>query len=90
MIRVRIKTNNDHYNSIIETLYTERVRMDKVADGEFYSDDDVLYESYKAWDELMKRKWFTDSVIYYLENIDGEETDLVQEYYEEIRLGLVK
>lgn len=89
MIKVTVKLKDNTYDDNIELFYTNNVGMEKIDNGVFYSDDDVLVKCYFAFKALMSKQWFRDNVVEYSQDTDGEIADLVQDYYQLKSEGLI-
>ena len=80
MIRVNIEMLNDDYNQVIDDFYTNHIGMIKKDKGTYYSDEDVFSKSCDAFRLLMSRKWFSDNVLEFTQDTDGEVVDLIEQY----------
>lgn len=80
MITIKIKMNTNEYMDRIDNLFNS-IQMQKVDEGVYSSDGDVLANCYHAAKELMKREWFRENVVSMTWKVDEEpEGDLVAHF----------
>lgn len=77
MITLKVKMNTNKYMDRIDNLFNS-IQMQKVDEGVYSSDGDVLTNCYHAAKELMKRDWFREGAISMSWIVDDEpEEDLL-------------
>lgn len=84
MITIKIKMKTNEYIDRIDNLF-DSIQMQKVDEGIYSSDGDVLTNCYHAAKELMKRDWFRENVISTKRKVDEEpEGNLVAHFNKRI------
>ena len=86
MIKMTVKLKDDNYMPKVDTAFVELAKMNKVGEGIYESDEDVMRISYLAAKELMKRDWFRENALSMIWEVDDEgEDDLLELFNETIR-----
>ena len=85
MITITIKMKTNEYMPKIDRAFKELANMNKIADGKYESDKDVLTNCYKTAKALMCRSWFRNNVEKMNWIVDDEpESDLVKHFIDRI------
>ena len=86
MITMSVKLKDDNYMPKVDTAFVKLANMNKIAEGKYESDEDVMRDCYCAAKALMKRDWFREIVISMVWKVGKEpEDDLVPFFEERLR-----
>ena len=86
MITISVKLKDDNYMPKVDTAFVELAGMEKIKDGEYSSNKDVMRDCYCAAKALMKREWFRNIVISMVWKVGKEpEDDLVPFFNERLK-----
>ena len=81
MIEVNIKMKNDKYDHIIEEFFTNFGNLTKDTKEHYYTNGNGLGTVYGRCEDLMKEKWFRDSVDKLSMIVDDEpEEDMISHF----------
>ncbi len=85
MITIKVKLKDDNYMPKVDTAFVKLANMNKIAEGKYESDEDVLTPCYLSAKALMKRDWFRENVVSMSWIVDDEpEDDLVAHFNQRI------